>query len=230
MNIIELKNIHKTYKSNNGTVSILRDLNLEVQKGEFLAIIGGSGQGKSTLLNILGCLDRPDKGEYLLDQEPVNWDSSSLLSALRGHRISVIFQSFELIQGWTVAENVEMPLRFRGVPRHQRGLLALKALRRVNLLAHSNKYPHELSGGEQQRCAIARAICADADVLLADEPTGNLDPDTANVIMEHLLELNRQCKTIIFLTHDHALSKRANRIAELKAGTIEWWSEQHAER
>lgn len=230
MSVLHLRNIYKSYRTKHQAVTVLNDLNLEISKGEFVAIIGTSGQGKSTLLNIIGCLDRPDSGDYYLDGKLVNWNSKRHLAFVRGNKIATIFQNFELISHWTVLENVEISLRFQDVCKEDRVMRALHALRQVNLLQHSTKFPHELSGGEQQRCAIARVICSNPDVILADEPTGNLDPESAAIVMELLLAMNRQGKTIIFVTHDHQLAKLAHRIAILKAGHLEWWSDTNDQR
>jgi putative ABC transport system ATP-binding protein len=221
---LRLKNVYKSYQTATQSITVLRGFNLEVQAGEFVAIIGQSGQGKSTLLNILGCLDRPDSGEYWLRGERVNWNSPDDLAKLRGSRVATVFQNFELIPHWTVLENVEMPLKFQGVRKADRSLRALQALRKVGLLHENQKFPHQLSGGQQQRVAIARALCAEPDILLADEPTGNLDPQTAAQVVELIMTLNHQGMTVIMVTHDHSLAQLAHRVGVLQNGQLEWWS------
>lgn len=224
---IQLNHIYKNYRTRIQSVSVLRDLSLTIHNGEFVSILGPSGQGKSTLLNLLGCLDQPDRGEVWIHGERVNWKSPRQLSTIRGKKVAMIFQSFELVSHWTVLENVAMCLRFQGISKADRNLKALNALQKVNLLSHASKMPHQLSGGERQRCAIARTLCADPDIILADEPTGNLDPETANSIVATLEGLNQIGKTLVFVTHDHALAKRASRIGMLSNGTIQWTVQPH---
>lgn len=224
---IQLNHIYKNYRASTQSVSVLRDLSLTIQNGEFVSIIGPSGQGKSTLLNILGCLDEPDRGELFIHGERVNWKSHRQLAAIRGKKVAMIFQSFELVNHWTVLENVSMCLRFEGISKSARTLKALTALQKVNLLPHASKMPYELSGGERQRVAIARTLCADPDIILADEPTGNLDPETAKSIVSTLEDLNKAAKTLIVVTHDYALAQRAKRVGTLSDGTIQWKVQSH---
>jgi putative ABC transport system ATP-binding protein len=224
---IQLNHIYKNYRARTQSVSVLRDLSLTIHAGEFISIIGPSGQGKSTLLNILGCLDEPDRGELWIQGERVNWKSHRQLATIRGKKVAMIFQSFELVNHWTVLENVSMCLRFEGISKSARTLKALTALQKVNLLSHATKMPYELSGGERQRCAIARTLCADPDIILADEPTGNLDPATATSIVGTLENLNQAGKTLIVVTHDHTIARRANRIGTLSNGIIECTVESH---
>jgi putative ABC transport system ATP-binding protein len=228
--IIQLRGIWKSYRPRSRSVSVLRDLDLDIKQGEFVSVIGTSGEGKSTLLNLLGGLDKPDKGSYLLGGQLVNWKSARQLAEIRGQKVSMVFQSFELIPHWTVLENVEMSMQFHGVKKEERVTRALNSLRKVNLLKYANQRPMELSGGEQQRCAVARALCSKPDVILADEPTGNLDPDNAAIVMELLQSANQQGMTVVLVTHDHQLAEKAQRIAVLKHGRIEWWEQAYVER
>ena len=185
-----------------------------------MAIVGSSGSGKSTLMNILGMLDLPDKGEYYFENNNVRFLSDKKLSEIRNEKIGFIFQSFNLINGMTVLENVSLPLLYRGVPLSKRNKIAKEALKTVGLENRLTHKPSELSGGQQQRVAIARAIAADPEVILADEPCGNLDSKSGKEIMDMLSRLNKSGKTVILITHDENAAKRAGRIIRVADGTV----------
>ncbi len=220
MNLLHLEQIGKIYTTGDRYHTALHPVDLNIGQGEFVAITGPSGGGKSTLLSILGCLNRPDRGRYWIQNQVVNWRSDRQLANLRGGMLATIFQGFELLEHWTVLENVELGLRFRHVPTHARSALILSSLRQVGLLRMAHKYPSELSGGEQQRVAIARALCASPKVLLADEPTGNLDPETAKEIVDVLLSLHAQGLTLLLVTHDRHLAQQAQRILTISGGRL----------
>ena len=217
---IQLTNVSKIYGEGEAQVSALKNLSLSVERGEFVTIIGQSGSGKSTLMNLLGCLDTPTQGEYLLDGEPVSSLSDRQLSAIRNRQIGFVFQSFHLIPGLSALENVELPLMYRGIPRLRRRALAVRALEQVGLSQRTHHKPSQLSGGQQQRVAIARAVAGAPPVLLADEPTGNLDSTSGQQIMEILTSLWRQGRTLILITHDPAVAQTAPRTIHIQAGTI----------
>ncbi|MCI9405778.1 MAG: ABC transporter ATP-binding protein [Oscillospiraceae bacterium] len=217
---IQLTNISKVYGEGAAQVSALRHLSLSVNRGEFVTVIGHSGSGKSTLMNLLGCLDVPTEGEYLLDGEPVFRLRDRQLSAIRNRQIGFIFQSFHLIPGLSALENVQLPLMYRGIPRSRRRVLAVRALEQVGLSQRMQHKPSQLSGGQQQRVAIARAVAGAPPVLLADEPTGNLDSASGRQIMELLTDLWRQGRTLILITHDPAVAQMAPRTVHIQDGVI----------
>lgn len=217
---IQLTNVSKTYGEGAARVSALRHLSLSVDRGEFVTVIGHSGSGKSTLMNLLGCLDVPTEGEYLLDGQPVLRLNDRQLSAIRNRLIGFVFQSFHLIPGLSALENVELPLMYRGIPRSRRRALAVRALEQVGLAQRMRHKPSQLSGGQQQRAAIARAIAGSPPVLLADEPTGNLDSASGRQIMELLTALWRQGRTLILITHDPAVAQMAPRTVRIEDGSI----------
>lgn len=217
---IQLTNVSKTYGEGAAQVSALRHLNLSVDRGEFVTVIGHSGSGKSTLMNLLGCLDVPTEGEYLLDGEPVFRLKDRQLSAIRNRLVGFVFQSFHLIPGLSALENVELPLMYRGIPRSRRRAMAIRALEQMGLAQRIQHRPSQLSGGQQQRVAIARAIAGSPPVLLADEPTGNLDSASGRQIMELLTALWRQGRTLILITHDPAVAQMAPRTVHIQDGTI----------
>jgi putative ABC transport system ATP-binding protein len=202
-------------------VHALHGINLEVIPGEFLAIQGPSGSGKSTAMNLIGCLDIPTKGEILLDNKNISKMSESDLAQIRGRKIGFIFQKFNLIETLTALENVTLPMTFQGIPEEERIKRATKLLTQFGLGDRMDHKPNQLSGGQQQRVAIARALAIDPPVILADEPTGNLDSKTGREVLLFLRELNEhEGKTIVLVTHDDILAKAADRIAFLKDGTI----------
>ncbi len=220
--IIKLENVWKTYFMGKGVkVHALRGLNLEVKKGEFLSVMGPSGSGKSTAMNMIGCLDVPTKGRIFLDGKDISKLSESDLAQIRGKKIGFVFQRFNLINTLTAEENVTLPLVFQGYSERKRKEIADRLLEKVGLGERKSHKPGELSGGQQQRVAIARALATDPEVILADEPTGNLDSKSGKVIMELLKNLNRkEKKTVVLVTHDPDVAKAADRLEKLRDGVI----------
>ena len=222
--VADLRAIRKVYYKPDGSVMVeaLRGFDLMIRSGEYVAIMGASGSGKSTLLNLLGCLDRPTGGQYLLGGRDINSMDDESLSRFRGRTIGFIFQAFNLIPQLTVEENVEVPLFYQGMSRHERRARALHVLDQVGLSDRLGHRPRELSGGQQQRAAIARALVADPLVLMADEPTGNLDSKTGDAILQLFDSLHEQGMTIIVITHDDAVAERCERVVRLIDGRIEF--------
>ena len=218
--MITLNSLSKIYRTDEIETVALENVNLTVERGEFLSIMGPSGCGKSTLLNILGTLDSPTSGSYFFEGKQVDKMNENQLTALRKNNLGFIFQSFNLIDELTVYENVELPLVYMGIKTAQRKEKVNKVLEKVNLLHRANHYPQQLSGGQQQRVAIARAVVTDCKLLLADEPTGNLDSVNGVEVMELLSELNRQGTTIIIVTHSQRDATYAHRIIRLLDGQI----------
>lgn len=219
--VIQLKDVWKTYKLGEHEVHALRGASLEVFDGEFLAIKGPSGSGKSTMMNLVGCLDIPTKGTIHLDRHNISNLSESNLAQIRGKKIGFIFQKFNLLNNLTALENVTLPLIFQNLSAEKRKKIATDLLEDIGLKDRMHHTPNQLSGGEQQRVAIARALAVNPEVILADEPTGNLDSKTGDKIMELLKELNRKKKkTVVFVTHDDDLAVQADRIAYLHDGQI----------
>ncbi len=221
--VARLHEVRKVYYKPDGSVMVeaLRGIDLTIRHGEYVAIMGASGSGKSTLLNILGCLDRPTSGRYLLGGRDIDSMNDEELSRFRGRTIGFIFQAFNLIPQLTVEDNVEVPLFYQGVPKHERRERAMQALAMVGLEDRIGHRPSELSGGQQQRAAIARALVADPIVLMADEPTGNLDSKTGMAILELFERLHEQGMTIIMITHDDSVADRCRRVVRLRDGLIE---------
>ncbi len=218
--LIKTEDVWKIYKMGKVQVEALRGVSLEVEKGEYLAIMGPSGSGKSTLMNILGCLDTPSKGKYYLEGRDVSSLNDDELSLLRNKKIGFVFQSFHLLPRTPAIHNVELPLIYAGLSKKERRKMAERALEMVGLKDRMWHRPNELSGGERQRVAIARAIVNQPSILLADEPTGNLDSRSGEEIMEIFEELHRQGNTIIMVTHDPNIAARPQRIVNLKDGRI----------
>jgi putative ABC transport system ATP-binding protein len=219
--VVSLREVRKLYPRGAKAVAALDGVTLSVDEGEKLVIMGPSGSGKSTLLSILGCLDRPTSGDYDLEGEPVSSFEDDRLSRVRNRRIGFVFQSFHLLPQLTVAENVETPLLYGDVPPSEWRPRALASLARVGLQERADHRPSELSGGEAQRTAIARALVTEPRLLLADEPTGNLDSVTGEEIANLLDGLNAEGRTIILVTHNEALARRARRLVRLRDGRIE---------
>lgn len=213
--------MYKIYNPGENEVRALDDISLQIDRGEFVAIIGQSGSGKSTLMNMLGCLDVPTKGSYLLSGENVSYMDDDELSEIRNAEIGFIFQGFNLIANLSALENVELPLIYRGVSLKERRKLSIEALEKVGLSHRIDHKPSELSGGQQQRVAIARAIAAKPPVILADEPTGNLDSHSGVEILKILRELHEDGRTIILITHDNEIAEQAKRVIRIKDGKIE---------
>jgi putative ABC transport system ATP-binding protein len=218
--VIESKNLVKNYRMGKILVEALRGVSLEIQRGEVIAIMGPSGSGKSTLMNLLGCLDRPTSGEYILDGENVSRLSDNKLAMIRNRKVGFIFQSFNLLPRVSAMENVELPLRYSGVNHHRQR--AQQALEAVGLADRMKHRPSELSGGEQQRVAIARALVNNPAIVMADEPTGNLDSKSGREIMDLLLSLNRERQmTVIIVTHDPSIASQTQRVIRLRDGLVE---------
>jgi putative ABC transport system ATP-binding protein len=219
--IVQLDELSKTYLMGVIEVQALKRLSLTIREGEYLSIMGPSGCGKSTLLNILGCLDRPSQGRYFLGGVDVSAMEDNQLSAVRGKRLGFVFQSYNLIQQLTVVENIEIPLYYQGWSEARSRQVAESMAARVGLDARLEHKPFELSGGQQQRVAIARALVNDPLVILADEPTGNLDSVAGQEILTIFDQLNQQGKTLIMVTHDESIARRASRAIRLRDGQIE---------
>lgn len=218
--LIRVKDLCKIYNPGENEVRALDHVNLEIQKGEFVAIIGHSGSGKSTLMNMLGCLDVPTSGEYYLNGKDVAEMRDNQLSEIRNEEIGFIFQGFNLIANLTALENVELPLIYRGIGRSERHKLGLEALKVVGLEERIHHRPAEMSGGQQQRVAIARAIAAKPPVILADEPTGNLDSASTKEIIGILHDLHNTGRSIILITHDNEIADQAKRVVRILDGKI----------
>ena len=219
--IVQLQDITKTYRLGLVTVEALRGVSVLVEEGDYISIMGPSGCGKSTLLNLLGCLDRPTTGRYLLGTQDVSQMEDNALSRVRGSRLGFVFQSYNLIQQLTVLENIEVPLYYQGRPENECRALAREIATRVGLENRLEHKPFELSGGQQQRVAIARALVNDPLLILADEPTGNLDSSSGAEILRLFDDLNAQGKTLVMVTHDNNVSGRARRTIRLRDGRIE---------
>ncbi|HVP28264.1 MAG TPA: ABC transporter ATP-binding protein [Myxococcota bacterium] len=218
--LIALEGVHKTYAMGRAEVKALRGIDLEIGRGEMIAIMGPSGSGKTTLLEILGCLSQPSAGRYRLEGRDVSTVDADSLAKLRGERIGFVFQSFNLLPRFRAVDNVELPLLYRGVPRAVRRERALAALDRVGLAPRASHLPAELSGGERQRVAIARALVNDPSLVLADEPTGNLDSRTGAEIMALLDGLHSGGRTLVVVTHDPGIGARAERRVTIRDGCI----------
>ena len=222
--VIEIHGLTKVYKMGEVEVRALAGVDLVVDQGEFLAVMGPSGSGKSTLMNILGCLDRPTAGTYLLDGVDVSKLDRDERAVIRNAKIGFVFQSFNLLSRTSAIENVELPLLYGelGWSREQRHAAARESLRRVGLAGRENHYPSQLSGGQQQRVAIARALVTNPAILLADEPTGNLDSHTSEEIMGIFQQLNDDGKTVVLITHEADIAQYAKRIVHVRDGVIQY--------
>ena len=218
--IITVDNINKTYKNGSLELQVLKNISFKVDKGEFLAIMGSSGSGKSTMMNILGCLDNQYEGRYILDGIDISKSTENELSEIRNKKIGFIFQSFNLLPRLTALENVELPLVYSSVPKEERHKRANELLEMVGLKDRTHHRPNELSGGQRQRVAIARALVNNPSIILADEPTGNLDSKSEGEIIEILQKLNKMGKTIVIVTHEPSIGEIAERKIIFKDGEI----------
>ena len=218
--MIETRELEKVYRSGQNVVRAVRGVTLEVGDGECLAIVGPSGSGKSTLMNVLGCLDTASGGEYLLDGQNVTGLSRDGLARVRNRKIGFVFQNFNLLPHLTAAENVALPLMYMGVPLRERQERAEQALERVGLYLRRGHLPAQMSGGQQQRVAIARALITDPPLLLADEPTGNLDSCSGGEILRYMLRLNERGSTVVLITHDDGVARRCARRVEMRDGLL----------
>jgi putative ABC transport system ATP-binding protein len=219
--IIETKNLCKSFQVGSETVQALKGVDLSVQKGEFLSIMGPSGSGKTTLMNIIGCLDTPTSGTYYLNNKLVNELDDDDLAMIRNKEIGFVFQSFHLLARNSALSNVLLPLKYAGKKETEAQIMAEEVLKKVGLTNRMNHSPSELSGGQQQRVAIARALVNNPSIIFADEPTGNLDTQTGNDVMNLFKELNEQGQTIILITHEEDIAMQSKRIINIKDGLIE---------
>ncbi len=218
--LVELTDVYKIYEMGDVQVHALDGINLQIDRGEFVAIVGASGSGKSTCMNIIGCLDVPTKGIYKLNGREINNYSSDELAEVRNKMLGFIFQQYNLIPKLTVIENVQLPLLYAGLSEHEQRERAMVALERVGLADKAKNLPSQLSGGQQQRVSIARALAGNPSVILADEPTGALDSRTGKEVMQFLQQLNREGNTIILITHDNSIAARASRVVRITDGRI----------
>ncbi|OGT69004.1 MAG: macrolide ABC transporter ATP-binding protein [Gammaproteobacteria bacterium RIFCSPLOWO2_02_FULL_42_9] len=219
--LIELNNIYKTYHTGKIAFEALKNIDLIIEAGEYAAILGPSGSGKSTLMHILGCLSTPTAGSYLLDNKEVSKFSRNELAKVRNQKIGFVFQSFNLVPQLNIVDNVSLPLVYRSIGLIQRTKRAKEILAQLGLDTHFAHKPGELSGGQQQRAAIARALVTEPDIILADEPTGNLDTQSGAEVIKLFETLSASGKTIIIITHDHSVAERARRIIKIRDGKIE---------
>ena len=220
MHLIEVRDVYKIYNPGENQVNALDGVSITIDEGEFVAIIGQSGSGKSTLMNMLGLLDTPNHGEYYINGKLVDDLTDDQMSAIRNEEIGFIFQGFNLISSLTALENVELPLVYRGMPKQERREISQDALERVGLGGRMNHLPAEMSGGQQQRVAVARAIAAKPPVILADEPTGNLDTKSTKEVMAILHELKDEGRTVIVITHDNEIAEEAERVIRIRDGKV----------
>lgn len=218
--MIELKDVCKTYKYGKEETKALDNINLTIKDGEFVAVIGNSGSGKSTLLNVIGCMDLMDSGSYILNGQEISGIKINKLHKVRKESISFVFQNFALLNHYTVFENVEVPLLAKKVKKSERKRIVKEKLELMGIYDLKSKLPTKISGGQQQRCAIARALASDNNIILADEPTGALDSKTGEEIMNVLKELNDMGKTVIIVTHNMDIAKQTDRILEMEDGRI----------
>ena len=225
--IVELNGVEKDYASGDGVLTVLKHVDLRIERGEFVGIVGASGSGKTTLMNILGCLDKPSRGRYVLDGEDVSVLDDDRLSRVRNKSIGFVFQSFNLIAQFSVLENVEVPLFYARMPRRERRERALAVIESVGLSRRIGHQPAQLSGGECQRVAIARALVTEPALLLTDEPTGNLDSKNGEEVLRLFYELHSSGRTLIMVTHNPEIARRLPRVVEMKDGCL---GEQERER
>lgn len=220
MHLIEVSDVYKIYNTGENQVNALDGVSITIDEGEFVAIIGKSGSGKSTLMNMLGLLDTPTHGEYYINGKLVDDLTDDQMSVIRNEEIGFIFQGFNLISSLSALENVELPLVYRGMPKQERREISQQALERVGLGSRIHHLPAEMSGGQQQRVAVARAIAAKPPVILADEPTGNLDTKSTKEVMAILHELKDEGRTVIVITHDNEIAEEAERVIRIRDGKV----------
>ena len=218
--MIDLQNVYKLYETGDTIVHALDGITLHIDDGEFVAIVGQSGSGKSTCMNIIGCLDVPTSGKYIIDGMDVSTLDDDELSYIRKNKLGFIFQQYNLIQKLNIISNVELPLIYKRMPKEDRIIIAEKALKRVGLDGKEKRYPQQLSGGQQQRVSIARALASKPSIILADDPTGDLDSKTGAEVLELIKELNKEGNTIVLVTHDNSIASQAKRIVRLQDGKI----------
>ncbi|KIL41318.1 macrolide ABC transporter ATP-binding protein [Gordoniibacillus kamchatkensis] len=218
--IIDIEHMTKSYEMGGETVVAISDVSLQIRAGDFVAIIGPSVSGKSTFMNMIGCLDRPDSGRYLLDGEEVEKMKDHQLAAVRNRKIGFIFQNFNLLTKLSALENIELPLLYKGLKKKERLEIAYASLEKVGLKGRERHMPNQLSGGQQQRVAIARALAGQPPILLADEPTGALDSKTSQEILQLMKDLHRQGHTIVLITHDMEVANQASRIVRIQDGQL----------
>lgn len=218
--LIEFKDVYKIYQMGEEAVHAIDGVSLTVYKGEFLAIVGQSGSGKSTCMNIIGCLDVPTSGQYFLDGRDVSGMNDDELAEIRNKKLGFIFQQYNLIPKLTVRQNVELPLLYAGLSEKEQTARAMESLERVGLTDKSNNYPSQLSGGQQQRVSIARALAGNPSIILADEPTGALDSKTGREVLEFLKKLHKEGNTIVLITHDNTIASQAERVVKIHDGKV----------
>jgi putative ABC transport system ATP-binding protein len=226
--VIELRNVVKTYQMGSVEVHALRGVSLTVERGDFVAIMGASGSGKSTMMNIIGCLDVPTRGRYRLDGVDVRRLDERSLARIRNHKIGFVFQSFNLIPRTSALANVELPLAYAGIPPRERRLIAIAALERVGLGERADHMPNEMSGGQQQRCAVARALATNPALILADEPTGNLDTASSAEVLQVFSNLNAEGRTVVLITHEDEIAAYTKRLVHLRDGHVVADDRRHA--
>ncbi|MDR0738587.1 MAG: ABC transporter ATP-binding protein [Oscillospiraceae bacterium] len=219
--LLSMSNIKKSYAIGDNNVSVLKGIDLDINYGEFISIVGSSGSGKTTLMNIIGCLDTPTSGEYILEEDPVSDMNENKLCIVRNKTIGFVFQSFNLIPTLNALENVELPLLYRNISKDVRRKIAKKALEQVGLADRIYHKPCELSGGQQQRVSISRAIVGNPAIILADEPTGNLDSTSSIAILELIESLRNEKKSIILITHDSSIASKSDKIIKIRDGRID---------
>ena len=220
--MLEMRNVKKIYSIGSKKIAALDGVDFSIADGDFVAVIGASGSGKSTLMNILGCLDSASSGEYLIDNKNVSHLSDSELCRVRGRKIGFVVQNFSLVTTLTAYENIELPLIYRGISLKLRREATLNALEAVGMLSRKEHLPSQLSGGQMQRIAVARAVAGSPSVILADEPTGNLDRKNANEVMYLLKEFNKTGRSVVLVTHDMSVAKKADRIIKIANGKIDY--------